>query len=184
MSRGPSLTGSLFRQLTQNAFAEFLRLAEELLVFDELPIQLKGLVGRQPLAQDHVADVNGIRQHGVFRQLFQRGTRIVVIHKHQFVIEEFGNFEIWKTSLEGESSLVTLQPSSNPKLQNCQITISHHFCPPQVVQVNDAAQSHIPVDHDQGCDLLLFHDSQPSDGELSRSDGFWVPGHAVGGGQV
>ena len=54
--------------------------AEKLLILDELAVQFQGFVGRWMPAQNHVAHVHRIRQGCVFRQFFERGLGIVVIH--------------------------------------------------------------------------------------------------------
>ena len=72
----PSLGG----QALQNFLAQFLRLAERFLVFDEDPVQLQRLVRRKLVAQQHVAHVNRIGQGCVFRELFKGGCGTVVVH--------------------------------------------------------------------------------------------------------
>ena len=46
----------------------------------KLAIQIDGAPGTKFGADDHVADMDGMRQGGVLGQFFQRGFRIVVIH--------------------------------------------------------------------------------------------------------
>src|SRR5262249_11819360 len=56
------------------------RLAEEFLVLDKHPVQFKGAVRGQSLAENHVAHVNRVRQSRVFGKFFERRVGIVVVH--------------------------------------------------------------------------------------------------------
>src|SRR3989442_9261621 len=67
-------------QLLQYFFPQLLRLTEKLLILDEQPVHLQRPVSGEPLAQNHVAHMHRVRQGCVFRQFFQRGIGIVVIH--------------------------------------------------------------------------------------------------------
>ena len=71
----------LRRQPLKNFLAQLLRLAEELLILDKHPIQFNRLIRRQLTPQQHVADMHRIRQRRFFRQFFQRGRGIVVVHR-------------------------------------------------------------------------------------------------------
>ena len=74
------------------------------------------------------------------------------------------------------------------KLQNHPITklpnFLHHFRSPQIVQVDDAFELAVAVHHRQRRDLLFFHDGDRCGGEFSGGNGFRVPGHALGGGEI
>src|SRR5208283_1363668 len=60
---------------------EFLKFAEPPLVLHKKPVILQRMVGIKMRAQHHVAQTNGIWQHSVFVQLFQRSHWVVMIHR-------------------------------------------------------------------------------------------------------
>ena len=57
-----------------------LRSAEGVQVFLKPPVQLERLLGREAGTDDHVANVNGMRQHGFLGEFFERRRGIVVVH--------------------------------------------------------------------------------------------------------
>ena len=56
-------------------------------IFLELPVQFKGLLRREMRAQHHVADMNGVRKHSIFCNVFERDLRVVMIHGAQTFLE-------------------------------------------------------------------------------------------------
>src|SRR5215475_11832117 len=80
----PRSTGHAFsfprRELLQNGLAQFLQFTEPRQIFLEFLVQELRVVRPQLIAQNHVAQFHGMRQHPVFLQFFQRLCRIVVIH--------------------------------------------------------------------------------------------------------
>ena len=70
----------LIRQLLQDFLAQLLRLSKKPLVFEKQPVQLQRSVGREALAQNHVADAHWIGKDGVFAEFFQGSSGIIVVH--------------------------------------------------------------------------------------------------------
>src|ERR1700739_909182 len=68
-------------QFFQDAASDFLRFAEAGKVILELAIDGFGVLDAELVAQDHVAKLDGMREQGVFLQLFQSGCGVVVIHR-------------------------------------------------------------------------------------------------------
>lgn len=52
------------------------------------------------------------------------------------------------------------------------------------MQVNDADDALIAIDHDERSDALLLHQIQGGGGELVGADRFWRLRHALGGREV
>jgi hypothetical protein len=67
-------------QALQNLLTQFLRLAEKFLILDKDPVQLQRLIGREFVAQHHVAHVDRVGQCCIFRQFFKRDAGVVVVH--------------------------------------------------------------------------------------------------------
>jgi hypothetical protein len=61
---------SEFGQLLKNGLPQLLRFREEFLIFGEEPVELERLLGPKPLAQNHIPQVNRIRESGLFTKLF------------------------------------------------------------------------------------------------------------------
>src|SRR5215472_8694671 len=76
----PSVVALASSKFLQNRFSELLRFGKKLLVLGKETIELQGLLGTEPLAENHVAQLYGIREGGVFAEFFQSGCRVVVIH--------------------------------------------------------------------------------------------------------
>ena len=70
----------LRRQPPQDFFPQPLRFSEELLVFDEHPVQFDGLFRRELLPQQHIAEVDRIGEGRVFGKFFKGCGGIVVVH--------------------------------------------------------------------------------------------------------
>src|SRR5690348_8820248 len=64
----------------ENAFSQLLRFAELRQIFLEVAIQIESGGGFELVAQNHVAQMDRMREHGVIAQFFESCSGIIVIH--------------------------------------------------------------------------------------------------------
>ena len=88
-STRPRMLSGSGRELLQNFSTQLLGFREKFLVFREQPVQFERFFGFQPMPQEHVSNVDRIRQQRFFFDLFKGGGWVVVIHVNILVFFEF-----------------------------------------------------------------------------------------------